>query len=170
MIDNSTAARVIAKLNVESKEGNIQWSSISNPRLPIRGDGLIDKVYQTQYKEKLLRLYKYKDKSWFDEDDFEPIERIRLEFVDDDGNADWDFPNVVGLWELYDTVRFQNSKVEDFFKEILKGDLPTNSFCHDFFTNSLFLERQKIYELQIKEFPLAVRQLLPKKHYCQGIT
>lgn len=117
---NDKLSQFILKLIKLTKIGEVAWSS-SNPtddELP-SGEFILDKVYETNFNDRDLRLYRYKYKYYKDEYDIEWLQRIRLELLDDKGNVDYEFEYMNSMSDLYDIVREQTSNVIDFIDDVL---------------------------------------------------
>lgn len=114
------AQKVILKLNRDTKEDKIEWKVTHNRPSSLAGmEVLKDNIYVAKVSTKRIRLYKYEYKYFYEEDAFVWSESYRLEFVDALGNSEWEFPNDNAIDDLYDSVRYKTSNVEDFFKDYL---------------------------------------------------
>jgi len=114
------AQKVILKLNRDTKEDKITWEVKHGSPLSLGGtEKLIDNSYVTIVGGRKIRLYKYETKFYYDEGLYEWSEAYRLEFIDFYDKAEWEFPRDNSILDLYDTVRYKTSKVEDFFKDYL---------------------------------------------------
>jgi hypothetical protein len=115
--------KIITKLNRETKEGTIKWDIIRNKPSSLSGsEVLIDNVYICKVLNKKLRLYKYQSKYFVDEERFEWTDSHRLEFMDGYGNSEWTFPADRGIYELYESVRFKASDIEQFIGDYLADE------------------------------------------------
>lgn len=115
--------KVITKLNRDTKEGLFKWEINRGRMLFLSGiEVLSDNVYTCKVLKKYLRLYKYQSKSYYDEATYEWIEGYRLEFVDSLGNSEWAFPDDRAIYDLYETVRFKTSNIEDFINDFLSDE------------------------------------------------
>lgn len=113
-------SQFIIKLIKLTKTGEVRWSSINpaNDELP-NGEYILDKMYETTFNERDLRLYRYKYRYYKDEYDYEWSQRVRLELIDPKGNVDYEFEYMNSLNDLYDIVREQTSDVLDFIDDVL---------------------------------------------------
>jgi hypothetical protein len=82
----------------------------------------LDNVYTSKVLDRNLRLYKYKTKYFHDEDAFDWTEGYRLEFIDRWGNSEWTFPEDRATYDLYETVRYKTSKIDDFMNKYLDDE------------------------------------------------
>ena len=115
--------KVITKLNRDTKEGLFKWEINRGRMLFLSGiEVLSDNVYTCKVLKKYLRLYRYQSKSYYDEATYEWIEGYRLEFVDSLGNSEWAFPDDRAIYDLYETVRFKTSNIEDFINDFLSDE------------------------------------------------
>ena len=113
-------SQFIIKLIKLTKIGEIKWSSSSpsNDELP-NDEYILDKIYETTFNERDLRLYRYKYKYYKDEYDIEWLQKIRLELLDYKGAVDYEFEYMNSMSDLYDIVREQTSEVLDFIDDVL---------------------------------------------------
>ena len=119
-MNSHDAQKVILKLNRDTKEDKVIWEVSHGSPSSLGGvEKLLDNSYITKIGNRKIRLYKYEGKYYIDEDQFDWIEYYRLEFVDFYDKSEWEFPRDRALEDLYDTVRYKTSKVEDFFKDYL---------------------------------------------------
>lgn len=117
------STKVIVKLNRDTKEGRVTWHVSRDKPSSLSGtEVLLDNVYTTGVESKIIRLYKYQYKYWFDEGKFEWSEEYRLEFIDSYGSSEWTFPNDRAIYDLYDSVRYKTSNVEGFFDKYLSEE------------------------------------------------
>jgi len=125
-MENKKTIALITKLNRDTKEGKLNWQiSRVQPVLSIP-EVVLDNIYYTKVEQKLLRLYKYSTKYYFDEDSFEWTTGFRLEFVDNYWKSEWAFPEIAMLADLYETVRYKTSGIEDFLDKYLEGEEEQN--------------------------------------------
>ena len=122
----------IAKIIALTREGKLSWISIDPSEVPKKGDDdVIDSAFTTQYKGKILRLYrrKYKGPSitgqiglffshsakttemrWYSE--------IVLELISQQGHALWAFPREDILKDLLKTIGYKVSGAEDLINSL----------------------------------------------------
>jgi hypothetical protein len=123
MAEQDKLLSVIAKLNELTQEGDLKWYAVPNPEsLDVGTDKKPTAVYETKYKDKRLRIYREEYKYWYDEDRWEWSSKIILAFVDKNNQNAWEFPDVAGLADLYDSVRYQGAGVDQFIKDMLSGE------------------------------------------------
>ena len=117
------AQKVIVKLNRDTKEDKIKWEVTHNIPSSLAGtEKLIDNIYVAKVSTKKVRLYKYEYKHFYEEETFFWLEAFRLEFIDFYEKAEWEFPKDNAVEDLYDSVRYKTSNVEDFFKDYLADE------------------------------------------------
>jgi hypothetical protein len=115
--------RFISKLNRETKEKKIEWQKSTSPIKSLIGsETIIDFVYTTNVVDKMVRLFKFKEKHYYDEDIYDWVENYRLEFIDISGNSIYTLPDDRSIPDLYETVRFKTSGIESFFDSYLSDD------------------------------------------------
>ena len=109
----------------ETKKAIVKWK-ISSPRSidSLEGEqNLIGKVYETEYKNKNLRLYKYSEPVQVDEFEYLTKTFYKLEFTDENDRNLWTFPYYIReLQDLYETVQFKSSDLDKFFDDIIPDD------------------------------------------------
>lgn len=112
--------QLVLKLIKLTSNNEIKWdgNSVYSPELP-NGEIILDKIYKTAYSGGRFQIYRYKFKSWMDEDRFEWSQRIRLELVDSQGHTDYEFEYENSMNDLYEIVREQASDVENLIDNIL---------------------------------------------------
>lgn len=111
--------KTVAKLNEMTQDGNLLWNTVPNAEsLSLGKDKPVKTIFQTVYKGKELRIYEETYKYWTDEDRFEWSSRIILAIVGENGENLWEFPAVVGIIDLYESVRFQVANVNQFIEDL----------------------------------------------------
>jgi hypothetical protein len=119
-MSDSDFTKAISKINRETNEGKTKWnSSNSRPQSLPEGEDLSGPVYTCKVLDRFLRLYRFRAKHYFDEDEFAWTENLRLEFIDKNGNAIWTFPYNNATSDLYDTVQYQLANVRGFLEDFL---------------------------------------------------
>lgn len=100
--------------------GELTWESYApiNVELP-NSEIIIDKVYTSILGGRKIKLYKYKYKYYKDEYDFDWLQSVRLELLDENDKADYEFEYQNSMNDLYDIVREQASKVLDLIDDVL---------------------------------------------------
>jgi len=120
--EEDRSSKAITKILRQTLEGEILWK-IDNGRPNNLGaeEYVIGHVYKTDVLDKHLRLYKYKSKFFTDYLEYTMIEGIKLQFVDNNDNPEWEFPYSNAVDDLYRAISYQTSEVKDFFEKLL-GD------------------------------------------------
>lgn len=84
---------------------------------------VIGKVYETEFKEKFLRIYKYSEPVQVDEFEYLKKTFFKLEFIDENNKNLWTFPFYIReLQDLYETVQIKSSNLDKFFDDIIPDD------------------------------------------------
>lgn len=123
MADENKFIKVIARLNALTQERKLIWESLFDPEsLSLGRDKRVNSVYQTHYKNKALRIYEENYKAWYDEDRYTWASKVVLAFVDRNDQNAWEFPELPGLWDLLESVKYQETKVDVFVDEILSDE------------------------------------------------
>lgn len=117
----SNVLNTIIKLNRLTKEDTVKWNISKIEPSSISGtEELNGLVYTATVLGRNFRLYKYLYRYYYDEDSYNWLEGYRLEFIDSNGNSEWAFPeNDQTVEDLYDSVRFKTSKVDEFMDDFL---------------------------------------------------
>jgi hypothetical protein len=122
-------AEFIEKLDELTRDGILQWTSKRPPEI-LRNDPtkLVSIVFETEYKDRRLRLYEEKvnvgrpiidplytltgkeSSPWRDD--------IVLEILDKNG-ASWEFPEIDGLRDLLESVKFEVAGVNEYIEAVL---------------------------------------------------
>lgn len=123
MSDEKTKSlEAVTRMIELTQQGKLEWTTES----PVRTRNVennISPVFYTNYKDRLLRLYKVKIEvgrsgySGFSERTAQ--EKVVLEFVNENGYALWMFPEVSALQDLLTAVKYQLAGVSDFLDDIL---------------------------------------------------
>ena len=123
---------VIGKLLQLTQKGTLKWEPVKPPSY-LNGetnDSRVEVVYETEYKERTLRLYEKRYKvqkptgyfviSGLDQREY-PYwsSKTVLELLDENGLSPWAFPQSLVLDNLLDAVRYQVSGVKNFLDEVL---------------------------------------------------
>ncbi|MGJ8737737.1 hypothetical protein [Zobellia laminariae] len=127
MISENKISKFTGLLISSTKNGEVVWTdSIIRKIDSLEGEqSIIGKVYETEFKEKYLRLYKYNEPVQVDEFQYLTRTFYKLEFIDGNDKNLWTFPNYIReLQDLYETVQIKSSGLDKFFDDII----PDNSF------------------------------------------
>jgi len=120
-MDQDRIAQLVLKLIKLTNTDKIEWKSLLPTDMKWRKDPgyLIDKVYRTQVNGKSFQLYRYKEKWYREEDDYEWIVSTRLELIDENEYTDYEFEYSNSMNDLYEIVREKTSKAEEIINQIL---------------------------------------------------
>ena len=110
---------LIEKLIELTQKNIISWS-VSNIQPTLSDMEKVDTVFSVEYLGQNLRLYKYFYRFYRDEDEFYWLEDYRLETYDMYNNTLYVFPKTQNVKDLMDAVMHQNSKIEEFYKSVMK--------------------------------------------------
>lgn len=108
------ATRVLIRL---TQDGELKWRIDNN--LPKKREHIVGRAYVAPYESKMIAIYQYKYQYYKDEDDYDWLNDVAIEFVDDDGDCEWQWPKVESRWELLEAVRYKNSGAGSFLKTLL---------------------------------------------------
>ena len=119
-LSSNREERFVSKLVQDTKKGELGWEDQPNSTLILpSSERVISKVYTTEIEEKNLRIYEIQVKHFRDEDDWDWVERVRLELFDADGATLFEFSYDYALYKLFNAVRKLNSGVNDLMKGFL---------------------------------------------------
>lgn len=119
---NAEVNQVITTLNRLTIEGAINWNPMQLHKVP----GLVGyqkvngQVFSSEYKNKKLVLYKYDDRSYYDEDAWHPEIGYRLMVVNNENELAWEFPENRMTPDLYDSILYKVANIDNFFNQILE--------------------------------------------------
>ena len=120
---DSKSHNAVLKLNKLTKEDGIIWESSRVQPDSIAGtERLVGNPYIAKISDKKFRLYKYEERYYHDEDVYDWVPSYRLEFIDESGKGEWVFPDNLGIVDLYDSIQYKISGVDDFFDDFLKEE------------------------------------------------
>lgn len=120
IFDSNIEERFVSKLIKDTKNTTVTWEDFPNNKLELpSSERPISKIYTTEVNDKMLRIYEYQFKHYTDEDEWDWIERVRLELIDEDQATLFEFNYDYSLYKLFNAVRKANSGVDDFMKEFL---------------------------------------------------
>lgn len=120
-MDENKISKFILELIKRTKKKEINWKTSNRiPSFPDGAERHIDLVYISDISGKIFRIYKYQIKFFRDEYDYEWVERIRLETVNENYEVIYEIPYQYSLFNLYETVREQTSGIEDLIDNFLK--------------------------------------------------
>lgn len=120
------ATLVVSKILRDTLEKKIQWSIYPsrNKINLLKNETLHGDVFYVMLENRYLRIYCYETpfNNSFIVNSTEKWElKYRLEFFNNDSGIDeWAFPNTNSIYDLYETIKIQVSKVEEFFDTFLK--------------------------------------------------
>lgn len=109
---------LIEKLIELTQKKVIIWD-ISNFYPTLSSMERFDTVFSAKHLNMNLRVYKYFYRLYIDEDEYHTLEAFRLETFDENNNTLFRFPETNNLKDLLDTVMYQKSNIEDFYKQLL---------------------------------------------------
>ena len=120
MIPENKISKFLGLLIKDSETGKAEWTISSTKRIDsLEGEQkLIGKVYEVDYLEKSLRLYKYSEPIQVDEFEYQDKVYFKLEFIDENDNNLWSFPFYIReLGDLYNVVQIKSSEIDKFFDQ-----------------------------------------------------
>lgn len=123
---------LIRKLRELTESGKLRWHAIRpDEGIPVDPKRRISTAFESEYKDHKLRLYEASTERSYEDGLRKALARGKplwpesrwqdyavLELVDENGAA-WEFPNIDGLDNLLETVKFQAAGVKEFIKAVL---------------------------------------------------
>jgi hypothetical protein len=112
----NTNVLVVTKLIEDTKNGVIKWNYKSLDIVLPGESQVLDLVYTAKFKDKYLRLFRYKTRiiSNYQGDQWKTM--VRLEVTDINyTNSLWTFPEMSSIADLYNTVRHKTADIRVFF-------------------------------------------------------
>lgn len=122
----------IGKLIQLTQKGKVEWNSVDPDVVQSHPpEDMVNSVFICNYKDKLLRIYHRKYKSYpglglsfFSINEKSPKEKkwfseVVLELIDDSGNSVWQFPKERILHDLLDAVKYKASGASDVIQSLL---------------------------------------------------
>lgn len=120
--------KLVAKLIELTQESELYWKVVdSNGDSEPSMTKIIGAVFESNYKDKTLRIYK-REYNNTEENHmlnlYQPSYSIAVElaFSDKQGNIIWRFPRVTGIIDLYKAVTYRVADVDDFINDVLMDD------------------------------------------------
>lgn len=121
IVRSNLEERFISKLIRDTKKGDLKWDK--NDRISLilpDSEKVVSKVYVTEIDEKKFRIYEFQFKSYKNIEDWDWVERVRLELFDTDGITLFKFNYDYSLYKLFNSIRKSNSGIDDLMKGFLK--------------------------------------------------
>lgn len=115
---------VISKLNRLTQENKLKWARYEIPKTLSTGtDDIIHEFIGTRYKESFMGLYVRNYRKYDpDQDRVYWDDILTLAMFDGDLNEQWQFPTQSGLYELYESAKYQIADVDGFIDSVLSED------------------------------------------------
>jgi len=115
-----TWVELVAKLNALTQDGKLKWTRQPIPGPSTLRDTLFVKErFVAPYKDKNFVLTSSTPTSLLSIQKQEENKIIKLEIADSDSKALVEIPDVVGIPDLYESVRFHASEVKQFINDFL---------------------------------------------------
>lgn len=120
MLGDNKISFVISKMNRDTKENKLKWSEPAIYRdLKLNSsEELVGKIYQTEFNNRTIRLFKINKQIQTDEFEFTWVPDYKLIILDSNWNIDWEFPRYREIEDLYKTVSYKVADMDSFFNSI----------------------------------------------------
>ena len=97
----------------------INWRRESPPNQILTTHNRVAQVYVTSYNDRIIRLYEEMYKYFTDEDVYYWQTRLVMDFIDEDDNSLWQFPQTPNGWDLLNAIKYRDANVDAFINDIL---------------------------------------------------
>lgn len=104
-----------------TSQGTLTWQEISDTKL--FRENVVGAIYSGVVLGRALFVYECRYKDYTDEDHYELVPDIAIEFVDEKGALQWAWPKTPYRFQLLDAIRYQVSGADEFLKGFLFGDV-----------------------------------------------
>ncbi len=101
-----------------TQKGEVKWVRENPPSKILTTENRIEQVYVTFYNGKNIRFYEEMYKYYTDEDEYHWQTQLVLEFIDENSNSIWQFPQTSNGWNLLNAVKYRDANVDEFIKDI----------------------------------------------------
>ena len=120
MMDEKTTKAVIRFLE-QTQQSRLKWG-VSDPvnDLTQTGETVVRAIYISEKDGRLLRLYKFKVRSYTDEDEWHWEDGVALEVSDAEHRAWWRFPHSPVIWDLLEAVTFKSAGIDAFINKVVE--------------------------------------------------
>ena len=115
MVSRKEPVEKVDKLIELTQHNKVVWKSSETPDNLTGPDLRIELVYIAFHLNKYIRIYQKAYKSFPDEFQYTVV----FEFIDTSGHSLLQFPETNNVVNLFNAVQYQNSKMSDFYKELL---------------------------------------------------
>lgn len=113
--------RIVSKFNELTQEGQLSWTRLDPPPGLRDSNTIVEAVYvsEVRLKEIYQRVRIYEGKYRTYDNDFGSYwaNEVVLEFIDEEGRSEWQFPEIPGIWDLLESVKYQVTDVDSFLEE-----------------------------------------------------
>lgn len=120
---NKKYVSVVSKLNRLTQEGEIKWRRRDPPEELTKGtDEIVFNFYFAIYEERTICIYEERSKVYSsDIDSFYWDSRVILALFTELWEKEWEFPQVSGLNELFQSILHQVAEVSSFIDIVLSN-------------------------------------------------
>ena len=112
--DWKRATERLARLTVESR---LEW--VPFYELKARGEEKITEPVFLTVNDRRVAVYEYRYRYFTDEEKWEWDNEVAIEFVNENLDLEYRWPQVAGRLQLLDVIRYQVSNADKFLKEFL---------------------------------------------------
>ncbi len=110
---------VLKKLEVETRNKNLEWSPNEMRINNISEEVLLGKAYNCPFGDDYLRVYRFEYRYCTDSDEFTWMEEIRLELIDSIGYQKWEFSKNRKIWDIYNLAQYHAENIDSIFGDFL---------------------------------------------------
>ena len=119
--DVDKTSKAVTKLLRQTQDHEISWEPDSRDLYLGAEEHVTGQIYKTFILNKYLRIYKYyKPQKYPISYNDNYYDSIKLQFTDFSGKPEWDFPYSNAVKDLYETIAFSTTNVQDFLDKLLR--------------------------------------------------
>ena len=119
MVSRRETVEIVDKLIELTQHNNVVWESSKPPDNLTGTDVRIDLVYTAFHLNKHIRIYQKEYKLFMGKSRQNWDSEVVFEFIDPSGHSLLQFPETNNVVNLFNAVQYQNSKVSDFYKDLV---------------------------------------------------
>ena len=109
----------VSKLNRLTKQGQIEWKRGKPPGI-IESEGGIPYFFKATYMEKNIGVYEEKFRAYNEDTDSHYwASRSVVGFFSEHWEPEYEMADIIGTWDLIDTIKYQIANVDKFLDKIL---------------------------------------------------
>lgn len=120
MYTKKQTVEIIDKLIELTQHGIITWEKNAPEQYMIDHYRRVELVFTAKHIGQLFRVYNRYFQHYYDEDTYMWDNEIIFEFIDENGVSLGILPNTPNTNDLFQSIQFQTSKVNNFYNDLFK--------------------------------------------------